>query len=527
MSAPATGKGHVAQLFGRDSLYMLIWAVQIISAAVLTPVTTRLLGLTEFGTVTAANAVMQVLFVVVGLGLQTAVQREYAATDDPRGARRLVAAATVLTVALTALAWATVDLWAGALRMADETTSLRLSVIWAGTGAMTAISLALLRSQDKLGWFSLISFLQSVVAEALSLGAVKYFEPTAEVFLAGQVAAQIEAAALGLLLAPPLLLRWADREVLFRALWFALPLVPSALSSFLLSTSDRLIVEAHLGSDAVARYQVAYNVASMPMLLLSVLNSAWMPRFFGITADAERRTVLAESRDTLYRLMVPILAGFAFGAPIVLRVWAPASYHPEQLHFVVGIVLITAIPFAGQLAVTRSLMAEGRTGVTAVATLAAAAVNVVGNLLLVPRYALTGSAVATLVSYVFLHLVLALADRRTQVPSSPWSLRLQLGAVTVLALLSSGVPDTALTLTLRGIAGAAAGVWFLLLLVRIGRTSQQDPPIVGPPGVPPEPVPVATWSGRGTVYRSENALRGVKAADDTVLGLSAGHATVR
>src|SRR3569623_671436 len=47
---------HVAQLFGRDSLYMLMWAVQIVGAAVLTPVTTRVLGLSSFGTVPSAHA---------------------------------------------------------------------------------------------------------------------------------------------------------------------------------------------------------------------------------------------------------------------------------------------------------------------------------------------------------------------------------------------------------------------------------------------------------------------------------------
>jgi len=72
----AVEKGHVSHLFGRDSLYMLMWAVQIICAAGLTPITTRVLGLAEFGTVTSANAVMQVLFVFAGLGLQTAVLQE-------------------------------------------------------------------------------------------------------------------------------------------------------------------------------------------------------------------------------------------------------------------------------------------------------------------------------------------------------------------------------------------------------------------------------------------------------------------
>ena len=471
-SPAAEDNNHVAQLFGRDSLYMLMWAVQIICAALLTPITTRVLGLGEFGTITSANAIMQVLFVFAGLGLQTAVQREYSTFENPRGARQLILAALALTVGVSALAWWTVPLWAGALEMGDDRTALRWAVLWAGSSAMTTVSLGLLRSLDKLLMFSAVSFLQSVVAEALALGLVKFYRPTAEAFLGGQVAAQFAAAFLGLVVAPPAVLFWRERYVLDRALRFALPLVPAALSTFVLSVSDRLIVEAQLGAEAVARYQVAYNVASMPMLLLSVLNSAWMPRFFGISDEAERRRVLASSRDALYRLMLPVVAGFACGAPLVLRIWAPSSYQPAKLHFVVCLVLITAIPYAGQLAVTRTLMAEGRTGASAVATLVAALVNVGLNLALVPRFGLEGCAFATLAAYAFLYVLLEVIGRRDRVPRSPRGLQLQLAGAAALALGSAWVQESALTLMLRAVAGAGAGVWFLRVLMTIGRENR-------------------------------------------------------
>jgi len=476
---PAPGD-HVAQLFGRDSLYMLMWAVQIVSAAVLTPVTTRILGLSSFGTVTSANAVMQVLFVFAGLGLQTAVQREYSARANPRGARQLVLAAVVVIVVISALAWCTTGLWAGALQMADDVPALRLAVLWAGSSALTTVSLALLRSQDKLAFFSVVGLVQSVIAEALALGLVKFYRPTAEVFLTGQVAAELLAALLGLALAPPAFFRLSDRTVLIRALAFALPLVPSALSSFVLSTSDRLVIGAALGSEEVARYQVAYNIGSMPMLLLWILHSTWMPRFFAITGDAERRTVLAESRDALYRLLIPILIGFACGAPLV---------RPDSLLLLLCIVLITAIPSAGQLAATRALTADGRTVVIAVVTILAAALNVALNLVLVPWLSLTGSALATLAAYAFLHVALSMAGRGSQqAPPPARLLQLQLAGVAVFAVLSAGIADTPVVLTVRAVVAAGCVVWFLRELTRIGKESRNT--------VPAAPAPEAVRSGQ-------------------------------
>ena len=81
-------------------------------------------------------------------------------------------------------------------------------------------------------------------------------------------------------------------------------------------------------------------------------------------------------------------------------------------------------------------MSEGKTGRAAVMTLAAAAVNVALNIALVPHIGLTGSAIATLISYALLalltrppaklgrevarRLALARLGHRGLGPQSPW-----------------------------------------------------------------------------------------------------------
>jgi len=466
-ASQTTSSTTVAQMFGRDAAYMMLWAVQLLGAALCTPLITRALGLAEFGAVTTANAVMQVLFIVAGLGLQPAVQRAYAGMGGPAAARRLVTVVLAAAAGVSALAWISLSWWSGPLTMAGQRDVLRLAVVWAGLSAATAATLALLRSQDRLAAFAVVSLLQSIVAEVVSLGLVQLRNGGAADFLAGQVAAQTVALLLGLFLVRPLPIGGRDRPLVADALRFALPLVPSILSTFVLSTSDRFIVEASLGSDAVARYQVAYNVAAMPMLLLSVLSAAWMPRFFRLSDVGERRVVLAASRDALYRLLIPVMVGFAAATPLVLRLWAPPSYRPETLQLVACLVLATTVPFAAQLAVTRALMAAGHTRAIAAANIAAAAANIAGNLLLVPVWGLAGSALATLGAYLLLHAVLATAARSSQVAGPLPGLRAGLAAATAVTVLFAVVPQTGLVLAARGVLTLAAIGWFLHQLTEI------------------------------------------------------------
>jgi O-antigen/teichoic acid export membrane protein len=456
---------HVSRLFGRDSLYMLLWAIQLLCAAALTPVITRLLGTGEFGVVASGNAIMQVLFVIAGFGLATAVQRQYERPGGRVDAARILTAAILLAALVTGLALATTGLWGGSLGLAGETSALRLAVVWAGSSAVTAVSLALLRSQDRLTGFALVSLMQSVVAEAASLVLIAGDRAGADDFLLGQVLAQVAALVLALLLAPPRPARLRDLPMIRSALRFSVPFVPAVLGTFVLSVADRLVVQAELGNVEVARYQVAYNVASVPMLLLSVLYSTWMPRFFALPEPTERAAVIAASRDVLYRLLVPLTVGFAIGAPLVLRWWAPPSYRLDSLNWVVLLVVVTAVPFAGQLASIQALTAAGRTADIAIATLVAAGANLALNFLLVPHLGLSGPALATLAAYALLAAIMSGRSRRlAPVPAASRMLRVRLGV----AMLAAGAAAAAPTMpgVRAGLALVTAG-WFVAILASL------------------------------------------------------------
>jgi O-antigen/teichoic acid export membrane protein len=110
------------------------------------------------------------------------------------------------------------------------------------------------------------------------------------------------------------------------ALRFALPLVPAMLAAFVLEASDRLVVQHDLGSAPVARYAVAYNIGAIPILALGALTTVWMPRVFALTGARVRDRVLAQSRDALYALLVPVVMGLGIGAPVLLHIWAPPIY---------------------------------------------------------------------------------------------------------------------------------------------------------------------------------------------------------
>lgn len=462
----------VRGMFRRDSLYLLLWGLQLGGAALLTPVFTRFMNPSEFGRLASANAVMQVLFVVAGLGLQTAIQRHYAAKDGRIDAARLLSLSIAVAVTVTVVADSTGRWWSSSLGFESYGGALRLAVSWAGVSAITGSALALLRSQDRLLAFSCVSLVQSVVAEATSLVLVTAVHPTATMFVLGQLLTQCVAVTLAVLLTPPRMVRWRDRGLAQAALVFAVPLVPAVLSGFILSAADRIILQSELGQTAVARYQIAYNIGDAPMLLLGVLDSVWMPRIFAVEGATDRAAVLAASRDALYRLLTPVVVGLAFGAPLVLQLWAPPAYRPDELLIVNAIVIVCVIPLAAGQAGTRALLAAGRSGTIAGAAALAAATNIVLNLILIPHLQLAGSALATFCSYTLLFVVVHLRARAlaSTTPTAPRRLGL-LAAAAFVAMLAALLPVSTGFLVLRGILAAVFFVWFLRVLRTLSASS--------------------------------------------------------
>ena len=406
-------------LFGRDAVYVVVWASQLVVTALCTPLITRLLGPARFGTVAACIAVMQVLVAIGGAGLQTAVQWRHARPDGEREARRLI----TLAIGVAALVAVVVDTtgrwWCPPLGLGHYGGAVRYAVIWAALTAVSNAALGLIRSRDRLGAFFVVGLLQSVVAQTLSLVLLLLVARTAAAFLLGQLVAQAAAVVVALAVARPAAVHRRDAGALAAGLRYGLALVPAALAVFALQAADRLIVQHDLGATAVARYAVANNVGSLPILLLGVLNAMWLPRIFRTAEGPLRRAVLARSRDALYRLLVPAIAGLSVGAPLVLRVWAPAAYRPDGLQLVVALVGLAAFPVAGMYTCQRVLLAAGDTLSVGVHTLVAGAVNIVLNIALVPALGIRGSALAVLASYGLLHALLALAARRAQGPPLP------------------------------------------------------------------------------------------------------------
>ncbi len=460
-----------SNLFGRGLLYVIIWSLQTVAAIVVSPVLAHVLGPGEFGRLASAIALHQVLIVLAVLGIDQALVLQRAEDSDGRAARGLAAVALLLASVVTLVVGLTGPWWASQLGFGSFSSLVLATVLWTAPAAGVQVMLALLLSEDRLRPFAFISALSAVGGQVCGLVLMFTISRDAGTYAWGGVFSQFAAVAIAVIVTRPRLAGLFDRKVVGRAVRLGVPLALGGLSYFVLNAGDRIVVQRLLGAVEVGRYQVAYTVGYIVVLLLTFTSQAWAPRFASVRDEAERVRMMGASRDELYRLLLPMTLGLTLIAPFVLRVVAPPSYRPGSLLVVVFLVALSAFPVAAMGASARALIVLRRGPTLAVIAAIAAAANVALNLLLVPRIGIVGSAGATILAFT----LQAFLQYRSVPAIPPWprtatGLWLQIGLVCGLSEASVLLPQTpAWSIARVVIAITVCAPWFVVRLVKARR----------------------------------------------------------
>lgn len=262
-----------------------------------------------------------------------------------------------------------------------------------------------------------------------------------------------------------------DRTLAREGLAFGLPLVPHGMAAWVLSLSDRWLIGIFIGVPAVAAqaavgvYSFGYLIAQVVSLVAMSFNSAWVPFFFARGEGPRGPRILTEM-TTLSLAGLGLLAiGIAAFAPELTQVLAVGRWG-EEARVAADVMQLVAVAFLAHglyFMVVSVVFLQRRTAGLPLITLAAGAVNVTLNVLLIPRVGIIGAAWATLAGY------LVLAGVTWRYARSGYALRLDLPRLALIAasvvglVLLGRLVTPAGGLVVSSLAHAATMVGYLAL----------------------------------------------------------------
>ena len=206
--------------------------------------------------------------------------------------------------------------------------------------------------------------------------------------------------------------KWSNLK---EQLAFALPTIPSNVSSWVVDSSDKYVIGILIGSVAVGCYSPGYALGSILLMFLSpfaVLLPAVLPEHYEKGDIREVDKYLSYSMKYYLLLTVPAAVGMSvLSKPLLYIITTPEIALGGYM--VTPFVCLGAI-FMGMYGITNNiLILEKNTMILGKLWIVVAISNIVLNLLLVPYLNILGAAIATLICYILAFAVTAIASRKT------------------------------------------------------------------------------------------------------------------
>lgn len=209
-----------------------------------------------------------------------------------------------------------------------------------------------------------------------------------------------------------LLIRHPLSGIARKMLRYSIPLIPTTIFWWITSVSDRYMVTGFLGSDANGLYAVAYKIPTILTLLSSIFLEAW--QFSAISESEGDRKANIRFYSQIWSAFqaVMFLAGsivIAF-CQVEIRLLSVAEYFTAWQYIP---VLSMAMVFAAFASFTGSVyVVAKKSSLSFWTAMAGAIVNLVLNLLLIPRISIQGAAISTLASYLLSFGIRAVSARK-------------------------------------------------------------------------------------------------------------------
>lgn len=212
----------------------------------------------------------------------------------------------------------------------------------------------------------------------------------------------------------------------------SLPLIVHGLSRLLLSQSARIMLQRFSGESVLGIYGYTNTISNILLSFWDAINTAFVPFYFGYLSEGNREELSAKSKG-FDRTVQCGAVGFLMIVPEIVKILSPPEYWVGFRLFPVFVAIVYVNHMYGFCINYETY--HKRTGLMAIASLAAGLVNVAVSLFLIPAWGATGAAISTLISYIclfFAHYWIV----KSKIGNFPLRLRFFLPGVSVVIIAS-------------------------------------------------------------------------------------------
>lgn len=397
-------------LIKSTSIYLGFDLLNKIISLLILPVLTKYLSPSDYGIVSIFLAVSGFMIPFVGLSSNTTLARYYHGlnkTELSKFINNILVVITTCTLIIIIL----IIIFSSAFSNLLDVNKIIffLAAITASANIITTISLTLFQLQKNPIFYGILSLSKFGIDIILSLVLIIILSLTWDGRIYGILCASLLTAfySIGYIFYKyKLKYCKIDLSVIKSIVKFGIPLIPNAVSGFIINMGDKIIITILLGLEEVGIYAIGYTFGSVINMIQTGFSRAWMPEFFSMIREDTNSVKIKFKRITIIYSLLLLISALIIGilAPYILQFMvAPEFYAADK------IILWIALGYAANgvyKMFTGYLLYNNKNMTLSNITFVQACMNIVLNLVFIKWYGLIGAAYATFITFLFGSLVI-------------------------------------------------------------------------------------------------------------------------
>lgn len=387
---------------------------RIISILIL-PIFTRFLSPADFGVASLLTVTSALIFGLTDFGLTMSILRFFKSEKDLEKRKQLVATAQIAMVGITSIAIALILPFSRQIselffKTPDYSYVVFLNFLTLPIGKIMTAPLARLRAQEKARSYVFLNLSRTIFGIVLNLILIVFLKRGLNGYFEGPlIASLVFGLFVGLYSIRVDGLNFSYK--VFRKLFiFGAPLILNSISIWIINWADRFILSKLTDISTVGLYTLGYNTGMAIMLPVGAFTTAWLPFYMSIAKESNAKKIFSFVLTYYFLIIGFFVLVIAIFARDYFNFFTPVKFHPAYL----VIPLITfAYSFWGAFSViSAGAVIKNKTYFIVITQLIAMSINIVGMLVLIPRYGMIGAAWATFISYLALPIVIGIFNRK-------------------------------------------------------------------------------------------------------------------
>ena len=259
---------------------------------------------------------------------------------------------------------------------------------------------------------------------------------------------------------------------------YGFPLVIGNLAAWILSLSDRYILNLFRGSQEVGIYSVSYNISQYSVLLivtLIMLASGPISMKIWEEGGAEKSKEFVNKVTRYFLILcVPMVIGITILAKPVIEVLTSPEYFDG--YRIMGLIALGGLFLGLQQCFQYGLLFHKKTMPIMVVIIISGLLNMGLNFWLVPKYGYMASATATLISYGVMFIMMILISRQYFIWPFPfksmWKILFSSAVMGIVVYITNSI--TSATLVNLFICVSAGIVVYILMLFLLREPQKEE-----------------------------------------------------